>query len=146
MGVAYFIVPERPVDGVETVVDGKALAHCRPQGVERAKGRNVGKHFETLARDAGVRPLMEFFSVAPEDVISLLSETGDEPPPDDLPPEAWFSATEGLRTVRGLIAHLEAVSDAAADQDRLLSDLREFERVLDQLEAADVRWHLAIDF
>ena len=145
MGVALFIVAERPVDGLDTFVDGKALAHCRPADAKRAGGRRAARHLEMLAHEAGVQPLEEFFSASPDDVRTLLDEE-DDTPDGELPPEEWFPAADGVATVRGLLAYLTAHPDAAADVDRLIEDLRQFEEVLGQLDGAGVRWHLAVDF
>jgi hypothetical protein len=145
MGVALFIVAERTVEGLDTFVDGKALARCRPAGAKERLGRASMRHLETLARQAGVWPLMEFFSEDPKSAYALIAEEGEEPP-DDLPPEQWFSAAEGLATIRGLLAYLTTHPDAAAEVDRLIEDLRQFEEVLSRLEEEGIRWHLAVDF
>jgi hypothetical protein len=146
MGVALFIVPERQVDGVDVFVDGKALARCRPAGTKQRLGRSAGRHLEALAREAGVRPLMEFFSQNLDEAIALIDDAGGEPPPGGLPPEQWFPASEGLATVRGLLDYLTSRPDGAAEIDALVEDLRQFESVLGHLEAAEIGWHLAVDF
>ncbi len=146
MSVAFFIVTEQPVEGLDTFVDGKALAHCRPAGVKARGGRQADRHLEALAREAGVKPFMEFFSESPENIRELLDEVEVEAPDVEMPPEQWFSAAEGLATVRGLLSHLTAHPEATADAEHVLEDLRQFETVLSQLDAAGVRWHLAVDF
>lgn len=146
MGVALFIAAERTVEGLDTFVDGKALAHCRPAGAKKRLGRASMRRLEALSQEAGVRPLMEFFGESPEFVSEFLAEEGEEPDPGGLPPEQWFSAAEGLATVRGLLAYLTNHPGAAAEVDRLIEDLRQFEEVLSGLEDAGVRWHLAVDF
>ncbi len=157
MGVAYFIVPEREVEGLDTFVNGKFLAQC--------------KYLNGLAAEAGVRPLMDYFSMSPEDMNDLLGSEEEDQPTGDLEPEKWFEAGEGLVSVRGLIAWLEAgpvdlpddpvpeeYAELAEDFDGLSSDLpapgqsdviedlREFEDVLTRLASEGVRWHMAIDF
>ena len=49
MGAALFIIAERTVEGLDTFVNGKALARCRPAGVKKQPGRAAGQHLETLA-------------------------------------------------------------------------------------------------
>ena len=135
MGVALFIVAERTVEGLDTFVDGKALAHCRPAGAKDRLGRaSMRAPGDTGREQAGVRPLMEFFSESPESAVAFLAEEGVEPSPGGLPPEQWFSAAEGLATVRGLFGYLTTHPDAAAEVDRLIGDLRQFEEVLGGLE------------
>lgn len=161
MGVALFIVPEREVEGLDTFVDGKALAHV--------------KDLDGLAHQAGVRPLMEFFSMGPGDYLGILGEEGDDgelhlPAGMEPPVETWFDAESGLDTVRGLLRHLAdrpgafvEAERAAEDRgefkgvfagrsrrrgisvDRVVEDLREFEAVLSGLAREGVRWHLSVD-
>jgi hypothetical protein len=136
MGVAWFIVPEREIDGLDTFVTGKPLAHV--------------KHPERLARAAGVRPLMDFFSQGPGDLLDLLGEEGDDGElhlPDGVAPPtvAWFDAADGLAAVRGLLRHLADHPDAIAGSAAVVEDLRGFEEVLAALDREGVRWHLAID-
>ncbi len=146
MGAALFIVAERTVEGLDTFVDGKAPARCRPAGAKRRFGKASARHLEHLAREAGVRPLMEFFSMSPESFEALIADEGVEPPPGELPPEQWFPAAEGLATVRGLLAYLTSHPEAADEVDRLIGDLRQFEDVLGRLDDEGARWHLAVDF
>jgi hypothetical protein len=146
MSVALFIVAEQDVVGLDISVCGKSLAHCRPAGGKGRFGRSAGLHLEMLAKEAGVMPLMEFFSLAPEEARSLLGDCGGEEPPGGLPPERWFPASEGLATVRGLLAHLVVNPEAAAEVDRLVEDLRQFEAVLVGLDEAGVGWHLSVDY
>lgn len=193
MGAAYFIVSEEPLEGFDTFVDGKALAHASDQ-------------LDALAEAAGVRPLMDFFSMDPEEVdaifddllaaegefgdleAGLADEDEDEeepahpagpngtastpPSPDapdadhplaeslaaiaaeETPPEEWYPAAEGLATVHALIAAVEALPEPESPDPNavdpppsaILADLRAFAAVLEHLQAANIRWHLAVDF
>jgi len=132
MGVALYIVEERKLPGIETHVNGKAL------------GRS--KSLNKLARQAGVRRLMEFFSQDPEEAAAFIEDEGGEVPTGGFPAEQWFSCHEGSVTVRGLLTHLAANPTAARDAVAITEDLREFESILAKLAEAGVRWHLAIDF
>ena len=171
MSAAYFIVSETPIEGFDLFVNGKALAHA-------------SDWLDQLAEGAGVRPLMDYFSMDPEEVDALFDGLNLEPgpangslPPEDgaalatadlddpdddfdpsdptlepAPPEEWFTAEEGLTTVRALIqAVQDAPTSAVVDPfdptpDAILADLREFESVLDHLATAEIRWHLSVDF
>ncbi|MFZ4766639.1 MAG: hypothetical protein ACOYMN_16930, partial [Roseimicrobium sp.] len=65
MGVAHYIVLEREIDGLDTMMDGKALAD----------------HLETLdvaAEELGVRPLSEFFSIDPDEADDFMDEDDEE--------------------------------------------------------------------
>ncbi len=132
MSVALFIVAEHEVAGLDTFVNGKAL------------GRS--NHLDRLSERASVRPLMEFFSIAPEEAAAFIEEAGGEVPKEGLPAEQWFSAEDGLATVRGLLDCLSASPRAVANGKAIVSDLREFETVLSRLAIEGVRWHLAVDY
>ena len=165
MSVAYVIVSETPIEGFDLFVNGKALAHASDR-------------LDELAEAAGVRPLMDFFSMDPEEVdalfegVDLAPGPGDDPAlsneddadggddaPDladlmDEPPgaEEWYTADEGLVTVRALIQAVGAApAPAVVDPfdpptEAILADLREFESVLARLAADGIRWHLMVDF
>ena len=126
MGSAHYIVLERKIEGLDTVMDGKSLS----------------RHIESLdvaARELGVRPLSEFFSIAPEQAAEFMEgedvDTGDI----ELPPVQQFSAQEGLTTVRALLSHTQAHPDHVAE------DLRECERILTVAAQHGVSWHFEID-
>jgi hypothetical protein len=89
--------------------------------------------------------LMEFFSQDPAEAAAFLEAEEVEPPSEGFAPEQWFSATEGLATVLGLISYLEANGAAIPESSALIEDLREFESVLSQLASEGVGWHLAVD-
>jgi hypothetical protein len=130
MSLAWFIVPEREVDGLDHQVDGKALAHA-----PEAK-------LDDLCAKLKVPTLMSFFSINPEEMLELF----DVEDPGALAPEQWFKAADGLKTVRALLSHLDKNPKALSKSAAILRDLRDFETVLAGLAKAKVRWHLAIDF
>jgi hypothetical protein len=131
MGSALFIVPEREIPTLDVFVDGKALA--RSNDLDR------------LAEQAGVRPLMQFFSLSPEDAAEAFEAVGAELPAEGFSPPDWYSAEDGLITVRGLLAVITTHPERLPDASTVVEDLREFERVLSQLASEDVRWYLAVD-
>jgi hypothetical protein len=135
VGAALYIALESRDPAVDNAVDGKALS--------RAEGE-----LAQIARSVGVRPLMEFFSMSPEDYEADIAPFnplggGTEAPPHE---EVWFTAAEGLRTVRALIAHLEAHPRGFQGADAALSDLQDFAYVLEQADQRGIRWHLCVDY
>lgn len=124
MSVAWYIVLEQKIPALDPFVNGKALAHA-------------SKELDALTKQAGLRPLMEFFSASPAELKSLGVEGANE-----LPTEQWFTAEDGLRTVRALIVEAEKGKMG----QRILDDLAKFERVLEAAYEHGVRWHLAVDF
>lgn len=120
MGAALYIVLEKQIPGLDTMVDGKTLSREEEPLAE-------------LATRLGVRPLMEFFSMNAEDAAEFLGEEATA--------EQWFPAEEGLKTVRALLGQVEKAPELKAARE----DLVGFERVLGAAQKNGVRWHLAID-
>src|SRR5260221_13820390 len=126
MGAALYIILEKEISGVDTMIDGKMLSRAE----------------DLLQREAtslGVRPLMEFFSMSPEEAADFLESDISE---GEIPAQQWFSAEEGLRTVRALLSRI----DASLEWSHAKDDLLAFERVLNEARKHGVRWHLAVDF
>ena len=91
MGVANFIVLERKIEGLDTMMDGKSLARH-------------SEALEAAAQRLGVRPLPEFFSADPNQLAEFMQGEGMEVKGVELPALQQFSAEEGLATVRALLA------------------------------------------
>ncbi len=112
-------------------------------------GRSMARHedaLEKLALRLGVRPLIEFFS-ADENSMSILIEEGAGNPDllRQLPPPQWYRGQAGLVTVQALCRALsEEPSQLGSEGLQVLSELREYERVLEKTEQRGMRWHLAV--
>jgi hypothetical protein len=130
---SYYIVLEKKIPNLDVYVNGNALSRDSDS-------------LEKLAKKIGVPSLLSFFSVSPEEVNSLLGDDGETTKSLGIkaPAKKWFSAKEGLDTVRKLIDHLEKSEQAESKQ--AISNLKEFERVLESANQIGVRWHLAIDY
>jgi hypothetical protein len=130
-----YIVVQGEDPGFDTFVNGRSLA------------RNEDA-LERIALRLGVRPLIEFFS-ADENSMSLLIEEGAGNPDiiRRLPPPQWYSAQDGLTTVRAL---LQAISDdpqqLGSEGDQILSELMEYAQVLEKTQNRSMRWHLAVSW
>ncbi len=124
--MAYFIVLERKIRGLDTGMDGKGLS------------LNIGA-LDEAARQLGVRPLSEFYSGDPDEMADFLESEGVETGEDDLPPLENFEAQEGLETVRALAA------DEVSQAEGVAEDLRECDRILTSAAAHGVTWHFEID-
>jgi hypothetical protein len=78
--------------------------------------------------------------------MALLLEQGTGKPEwaQNLPQPQWYAPAEGLATVCALIGFL-AVNPGIIGSETLpvLSELREYERVLRKTEEYGLRWHLA---
>ncbi|HEV8002863.1 MAG TPA: hypothetical protein VGP63_23460 [Planctomycetaceae bacterium] len=133
MGGLY-IVPEREISGFDPYVNGRNLAQASDE-------------LDALAKRLTVRPLMGFFSAHPDEVAALFDEESGGPGLEGLalPPEVWFEADDGLKTVEKLLAYIADNPNAVSDSKRVVEDLREFQSVLQRLSAKDVKWHLSVD-
>jgi hypothetical protein len=128
LSVAWYILLERKIPGFDhRFVNGKAVA-------------KAGEMLESIAKNNGVPTLMSFFSMSPGEVEGLAEEHGVKL--KQQPAEKWFSAEDGLVTVKFIIGegekgHLDA---------HTIADLRDFQKVLEGAKQNGVGWHLAVDF
>jgi hypothetical protein len=130
-----YIVVEGEDPGFDIFVNGRALARYEDA-------------LERVALRIGVRPLIEFFS-ADENSMSLLIEEGAGNPDlmRRLPPPQWYSAGDGLMTVQALVAALaEDPQQLGTEGPQVLSELEEYQRVLEKTMRAGLRWHLAVSW
>ena len=130
-----YIVVEGEDPGYDIFVNGRALARHEDA-------------LERLALQLGVKPLIEFFS-ADENSMSLLIEEGGGNPEliRRLPPPQWYTAGDGLATVRALIAALkDDPQQLGTEGPQVLGELEEYERVLEKTMRAGLRWHLAVSW
>jgi hypothetical protein len=133
MSLAYYIVVKPKGKGFDPTLDGKAIGHANQKAMTK------------LCKTLKVRPLEDFVS---QDLIELAEFLEDEgvDAPDNLTAEEWFTAEEGLATVRALRQHLDENPKALKDSAAICADLAEYERVLEQIKKKKVQWHLAVDF
>jgi hypothetical protein len=135
MAASMYIVVEGEDPGFDTFVNGRSLARHEDA-------------LERLALQHEVRPLIEFFS-ADENSMSLLIEegAGNQELLRRLPPPQWYSAQDGLDTVRAL---LQALADdphqLGSDGEQVLSELMEYAQVLEKTMCRKMRWHLAVSW
>ena len=70
-----------------------------------------------------------------------LRESGMDPTKMRLPPEQWFPADDGLKTVRALAEYLTANLNDFKQPNPILRDLKAAEALLAAADAAGVRFH-----
>lgn len=130
-----YIVVEGEDPGFDIFVNGHALA------------RNEDS-LEKLATRLGVKPLLEFFSADQNSMALLLEEgAGDPDWARTLPPPQWFSAEDGLMTVRALLAFLkDAPATLGTETALVISELTEYVRVLEKTARYNLRWQLAVSW
>jgi hypothetical protein len=130
-----YIVVEGDDPGFDTFVNGRSLARHEDA-------------LERLAMRLGVRPLIDFFS-ADENSMALLIEegAGNQELLRKLPPPQWYSPTDGLATVRGLLRVLREEPQLLGSEGELvLEELKEYRTVLEKTEERKMRWHLAVSW
>ena len=147
MGVAYFPVLERELEGFDISIDGKMLA------------RIMDDSFRAYTESLGVKPLIDFFGFDP----AVLEDFDIEA--DASMTEKWFSAAEGLVTIEALIKALTetpyeyvdasgktllsarlAEETNAKVRDGAIEDLMALRGILAEADRRRVKWYLAIDF
>src|SRR5580698_71142 len=135
MAASMYIVVEGEDPGFDIFVNGRSLARHEDA-------------LERLALRLGVRPMIEFFS-ADENSMSLLIEEGAGNPDlmRRLPPPQWYSAEDGLATVKTLVISLKAdPQQLGTEGPQVLAELTEYARVLEKTMRAGLRWHLAVSW
>lgn len=135
MSASMYIVVEGEDPGFDIFVNGHALA------------RNEDA-LEKLAARLGVKPLLEFFS-ADENSMALLLEEGAGDPEwaKTLPPPQWFSPDDGLVTISTLLDFLKENPFALGSETfPIISELEEYERVLEKASVRSLRWQLAVSW
>lgn len=130
-----YIVVEGEDPGFDIFVNGHALA------------RNEDA-LEKLALRLGIKPLLEFFSADQNSMALLLEEgAGDPEWAKTLPPPQWFSPDDGLTTISTLLDFLrDGPSALGSETVPIISELEEYERVLQKTSMRNLRWQLAVSW
>lgn len=115
-----------------------AYAKAKPgKAVARESDR-----LDTAARGRGVTPPTSLLSESREAMIAQYTEAGFDPAKMRIPPEQWFPAAEGLKTVRALAEHVTAHLNDFKQPNPILRDLKAAEALLEKADAAGIRFHL----
>jgi hypothetical protein len=135
MAASLYIVVEGEDPGFDIFVNGHALA------------RNEDA-LERLAESLKVSPVLQFFSADENSMCVLLEQgAGDPEWARHLPEPQWFDPSEGLVSVRALIGYLmESPVAFGSETLPIVSELREYERVLEKTRKRKLRWHLAVSW
>jgi hypothetical protein len=137
MGAAFFpVVSGEYTEMKDLMIDGKAI--CRASPV-----------LDNAAKKLGVKPLTSFYGSDVNDVIEEYGLDVDETFEDTT---KWFSADEGLKTVRALLTLIKENPDSIAWDDILtwkdgvVWDLEGLEQILILAQKHNAEWFLACDF
>jgi hypothetical protein len=97
---------------------------------------------DTAARGLGVTAPTSLLSESQAVLAAQMQAEGFDPSKMRLPPEQWFPAADGLKTVRALAGHVTAKMNDFKQPNPILRDLKAAEDLLVAAEAAGVRFHL----
>lgn len=136
MALMYVITLERPLaNAAATAAYAKAKAG-------KALARE-SERIDSAARRRGVTQLTGFLSESQAALIAQLKEEGFDPSKMRLPPETWFAAADGLKSVRKLTEHVHGALNDFKQPNPILRDLAAVEALLAAAEAEGVRFHLS---
>ena len=93
------------------------------------------------ARTKKVAPLTDMLSESQAALIEQMKATGFDVSKMRLPPEQWYPASEGVKSVRPLIEHVGANLNNFKQPNPILRDLRDVEATLTAAEAAGIPFH-----
>ncbi len=96
---------------------------------------------DIVARGSRVTPLTSLLSESQAALIAQLQADGFDPTKMRLPPERWFPAADGLKTVRALAEHVAGNLNDFKQPNPILRDLKAAEALLLAAEAAGVGFH-----
>lgn len=117
-----------------------ASAAYAKAGSGKALAREADR-IDSAARRRGVTPPTSLLSESQAALIAQLRDEGFDPGKMRLPPEQWFPAAEGLKTVRALVEYITANLNDFKQPNPILRDLKAAEVLLVEADAAGVRFH-----
>jgi len=132
MALAFVVSLEKDLPDASTIYakagSGKALA------------READK-LDFTARRKSVVTLTSLLSESQAALIAQLKADGFDPTKMRLPPEQWFPASEGLKTVRSIAEYVSANLNDFKQPNPILRDLKAAESLLTAAESAGVKFH-----
>ncbi|MEA2710574.1 MAG: hypothetical protein QOF78_3175 [Phycisphaerales bacterium] len=135
MALAFIVTLEKdlpdpaPAAAYAKAATGKALA------------READK-LDSVARRKSVITPTSLLSESQAALIAQMKEEGFDPSKMRLPPEQFFPAPEGLKTIRALHEYVSANLNDFKQPNPILRDLKAAEALLIAADTAGVRFHL----
>jgi hypothetical protein len=124
---------------LEKELPGASAAYAKA-----ATGKALARESDRIdfaARRCGVTQPSSLLSESQASLRAQLEAEGFDPAKMRLPPEHWYPAADGLKTVRGLIEFATANLNDFKQPNAILRDLKAAETLLAAAEAAGVRFH-----
>ena len=122
----------------------RELADAQAAYAKAKSGKALARESDKLdfaAKRKGVQAITALVSESQAALIAQLKEEGFDPAKMRLPPERWFDAAEGLKTVRGLSEFVTANLNDFKQPNPILKDLKAAEALLAAAEGAAVKFH-----
>lgn len=117
-----------------------ASAAYAKAGSGKAIARELTK-IDFAARCKGVMQPSSLLSESQAALIEQLKSEGFDPGKMRLPPEQWYPAADGLKTVRAVIDYVNEKLNDFKQPNPILRDLKAAEALLVAADAAGVRFH-----
>ncbi len=133
MSLAFILTFQKPLNSLPAMGKG-------------ASGKSLAREADRLdfaARKCSVPSLTTFLSESQEMLIEQMKADGFDPSKMRIPPERWFSASEGLVSARALLKHVEINLNDFKQPNPILRDLKWIEAQLVAAEAAKISFHLS---
>jgi hypothetical protein len=109
-----------------------------------ATGKALARESDKLdfaARRKNVTAITSMLSENQDALVAQMIEEGFDPTKMRFPAEAWFPASDGLKTVRGLAEHVGANLNDFKQPNPILRDLKAAEAILTSADQNAVRFH-----
>lgn len=131
MALAYVITLEKEIPELAAYTKG---------GSGKALARESDR-VDSTARRKSVTAITGLLSENPAALAEQLKADGFDPSKMRLPPERWFSAADGLKSVRGIAEYVTANLNDFKQPNPILRDLKAAETLLVAADAAGVKFH-----
>ena len=96
---------------------------------------------DSAARRRGAAQLSSMLSQSQASLSEQLRAEGFDPSKMRLPPEQWYAATDGLKTIRAVTEYVGANLNDFKQPNAVLRELKAAEALLVAAEAVGVRFH-----
>ena len=115
-------------------------AYTKSKSMGKALARESDR-LDSAARRKGAEPMTALLSEGQAALRAQLEADGFDPNKMRLPPEMWFDAAQGLKTVRALAEYVAANLNDFKQPNPILRDLKAVETLLAAADGAGVKFH-----
>jgi hypothetical protein len=136
MALALLVLLETKLPDAEAIYTKAATGKALIREADRV---------DSTARRKNVTSLSAMLSENQSALIAQLIADGFDPSKMRLPPEMWYTAADGLKSVRAIAEYVNANLNDFKQPRPILRDLQAIELLLTAAEAASVRFHFIKD-